>query len=60
MINNTENQINELRKKLYLRYDRKQLSKFLKVSENHISRLLNNQSEMSLSQYNILILKLQS
>lgn len=51
MINNTEHKINELREKLYQRYDRKQLSNILKVSENHISRLLNNQSEMSIFQY---------
>lgn len=55
MIKNNEYKINELREKLYIEYDRKQLSKILNVSENHVSRLLNNQSVMSISQYFILL-----
>ncbi len=51
MKQNNEQIINELREKLYLKYDRKQLSDTLKVSENHISRLLNNQSKLSVFQY---------
>jgi len=51
MITNPEQIINELREKLYLKYDRKQLSEILKVSENHVSRLLNNQSKLSVFQY---------
>lgn len=47
--------IDELKKKLYEVYKPSYIAKILDVSNNQVYRLLNGKSEMSISQYNILI-----
>lgn len=52
--------INELRKELYKKYTRKQISDELKISKRQVSMLLNGKSMLSYKQYLILKQMLKS